>query len=69
MLFAYRPTTPVALVAGGLYGVLLYGLNLYAFTALYPWFTQVRGWDTLLTHVFFGMALIGGCRLFASQAT
>ncbi|MDT4830614.1 hypothetical protein FQZ97_640840 [compost metagenome] len=69
MLFAYRPATPVALVVGGLYGVLLYGLNLHAFTELYPWFTQARGWDTWLTHVIFGMALIGGCRLFEPQAT
>lgn len=69
MLFAFRPATPVALVLGGLYGVLLYGLNLHAFTEFYPWFTQARGWDTWLTHVFFGMALVGGCRLFEPPAT
>lgn len=44
-----------SLLAGSGFGLLLYVVNLYGFTALFPWMAQVRTWDTLLAHLVFGL--------------
>ncbi|MGU7780065.1 sodium:proline symporter [Burkholderia sp. PU8-34] len=44
-----------ALVAGGAFGLVLYGINLHAFTAIFPWFIPVRGVITLAAHLAFGI--------------
>ncbi|AXK67302.1 MULTISPECIES: sodium:proline symporter [Burkholderia] len=44
-----------ALVVGGVFGLVLYGVNLYGFTAIFPWFVQVRGGITLIAHLVFGI--------------
>ncbi|CAN0620904.1 Sodium:proline symporter [Burkholderia multivorans] len=43
------------LLAGGAFGLVLYGINLHAFTALFPWFIPVRGAITLVAHLVFGI--------------
>ncbi|WP_322024798.1 sodium:proline symporter [Burkholderia sp. BCC1977] len=48
-----------ALLAGGAFGLGLYGVNLHAFTALFPWFVPVRGAITLVAHVVFGVTAAG----------
>jgi hypothetical protein len=65
-LFGRLRTGP-ALVAGALYGLALYAINLYGFTFMFPWFAVDRNWVTLLTHLLFGIALAGGCRLFSAR--
>jgi hypothetical protein len=62
-----RLRTGSALVVGALYGLLIYAVNLYGFTLLFPWFEVARHWVTLVTHVVFGVALAGGCRLLLKQ--
>ena len=64
--FAGRLPTLLALFSGALYGLAIYGVNLHGFTALFPWFVQTRDWMTLITHLVFGVALVGGCQLFTS---
>ena len=54
-----------ALLAGAIYGLTIYVVNMYGFTLLFPWFAAARGWVTLVTHIVFGVALAAGCRLFA----
>ncbi|AZQ52936.1 sodium:proline symporter [Burkholderia cenocepacia] len=44
-----------ALLAGGAFGLVLYGVNLYGFTAIFPWFIPVRGAITLVAHLIFGI--------------
>ncbi|PXX34741.1 MULTISPECIES: sodium:proline symporter [Burkholderia] len=44
-----------ALLAGGAFGLILYGVNLHAFTAIFPWFIPVRGAITLVAHLVFGV--------------
>ena len=61
--FVWRLRTVSAVFAGALYGLAIYGVNLYGFTALFPWFTVTRNWITVLTHIVFGIALAGGCKL------
>ncbi|RQR54664.1 sodium:proline symporter [Burkholderia sp. Bp9140] len=48
-----------ALLAGGVFGLVLYGINLHAFTAIFPWFVPVRGAITLLAHLVFGVTAAG----------
>lgn len=47
-----------ALLAGAVFGVALYIVNLYGFTAIFPWFAQARGWIALVAHTVFGMSVI-----------
>lgn len=65
LLVARLPAGP-AVIAGALYGLAIYVVNLHGLTALFPWFSVARDWVTLLTHLIFGMALAGGCRLYYS---
>lgn len=46
-----------ALLAGAGFGVMLYMVNLYGFTAIFPWFAQARGWITLIAHGVFGVTV------------
>ena len=45
------------LLAGGLYGMVLYVINLYGFTVIFPWFAVARDWITFVTHLAFGTIL------------
>ena len=44
-----------ALVAGALFGLALYAVNMYGFTLLFPWFAITRDPITALAHVVFGV--------------
>lgn len=61
----HRLAAVAGLLAGVVFGVALYAVNLYGFTALFPWFAQVRTWDTLLAHVVFGAVAAGAYRRLA----
>jgi hypothetical protein len=63
---AGRLRTGPNLLAGGLYGLAIYLINLHGFTLLFPWFAVARDWVTLIAHLVFGVALVGGCRVFTS---
>jgi len=67
--FAGRLRAAPALLAGALYGLGIYVVNMYGFTVLFPWFAAARDWVTLLTHLIFGVTLVAGCRLFAAGRT
>jgi uncharacterized protein YndB with AHSA1/START domain len=66
-LLAARLPAGQAIVAGALYGLGIYVVNLYGFTTLFPWFSVARDWVTLVTHLVFGMVLTGGCWWFAQN--
>jgi hypothetical protein len=40
------------------FGLELYMVNLYGFTEFFPWFSQARGWITLMAHEVFGVVSI-----------
>lgn len=46
-----------ASVVGIAFGVALYFGNLHGFTALFPWFAEMRTVDTLVAFAFFGFLL------------
>lgn len=54
-----RPDPRRALPTGMLFGLLLYGMNMYGFTAIFPWFEASRDGITATAHVSFGMAAAG----------
>jgi hypothetical protein len=49
----------VGIIGGAIFGLALYAINYYTFTALYPWFYPLRSWIALVGHIFFG-AVAGG---------
>lgn len=52
----------LAILAGGVLGASLFFINMYGFTAIFPWFAAARDWITFVAHVTFGIACVAGCR-------
>jgi hypothetical protein len=46
-----------ATLLGAGYGLILYVVNFYGFTMLFPWFAQARDWSSVATHLIFGGVL------------
>ena len=57
-----------SLLAGAGFGALLYFVNLYGFSSIFPWFTQARGGITLAVHLVFGMVVMLTYRWLGVQA-
>jgi hypothetical protein len=55
--FAKGRSLAAATLLGAGYGLLLYALNFYGFTELFPWFAGARNWGAALAHVVFGAVL------------
>jgi hypothetical protein len=54
----------MSIVAGAVFGLILYVVNFYAFTGLFPWFADARGWIGIISHAVFGAVLAWTyCRL------
>ena len=52
-----RMTLPTALMIGAVFGLVLYFVNFYMFTAAFPWFAMARGAISIFAHAMFGVAL------------
>ncbi len=42
---------------GLLFGIALYYINFYGFTAMFPWFAEGRGWIGFVSHAVYGLVL------------
>lgn len=62
-----RMTLWTALLAGAIFGVALYIVNFYIFTAVFPWFAMGRTWVTVFSHVSFGIAAAWTYRALAGR--
>jgi hypothetical protein len=51
----WGPGTTV--IAGLVFGLLLYAINFYGFTAMFPWFAMARNEISILAHAVFGLVL------------
>ena len=51
------------------FGLVLYGVNMYGFTVVFPWFSLVRDWVTVVAHLIFGLVLAGTYILLVSQGS
>jgi hypothetical protein len=58
MALTTRLGTIAALLAGAGFGLVLYAVNLYGFTLVFPWFAQTRGWIALIAHGIFGTSAV-----------
>lgn len=47
-----------AIWVGAGFGLVLYLVNFYLFTAIFPWFAMARNWISVFSHIMFG--LVGG---------
>lgn len=43
--------------AGTIFGLLIYVIDFYGFTALFPWFAMARGMISIVAHAVFGLVL------------
>ncbi|TDX28363.1 hypothetical protein DFO67_11063 [Modicisalibacter xianhensis] len=47
----------MAMVIGAVMGLVIYLINFYGFTAIWPWFANARTWISLFSHIMFGIVL------------
>jgi hypothetical protein len=47
--------------------VALYAINMYGFTAIFPWFAASRDKITLTAHIAFGVVAAGAYRIAARR--
>jgi uncharacterized membrane protein YagU involved in acid resistance len=56
-----------ALLGAG-FGLLLYVINFYGFTSLFPWFAEMRHWSTALGQMVYGAVLGATYAYFAKRS-
>lgn len=49
--------TAASVVGGAAFGLAVYYINFYGFTALFPWFAMARGAISIVAHAVFGAIL------------
>ena len=49
-----------------MFGLSLYLINFYGFSALFPWFAEARNWILIITHVLFS-AIATTCYFFFTE--
>ncbi|QRX82899.1 hypothetical protein [Glaciimonas sp. PAMC28666] len=57
--FHFDSSRAMILATGAVFGLLLYAFNFYGMSRIFIWFTDMRGWPALITHVIFGMVSAG----------
>jgi uncharacterized membrane protein YagU involved in acid resistance len=55
----------LSLAMGLIYGLGIYVVNMYGVTFIFPWFSEVRDWITIVTHAVFGLSLAGTYKILA----
>jgi hypothetical protein len=56
---AFRLDRLFSLLMGAIFGMVIYMINMYGFTSIFPWFSIARDWITFFTHIVFGVCLAG----------
>jgi hypothetical protein len=67
VLIARVPSNTV-LAVGIAFGVALYIVNFYGFTALFPWFAMARNWVSIVAHAIFGFTAAWAYQSLARRA-
>jgi len=62
-----RLRTLPSIFAGAVFGLCLYGINMYGFTVVFPWFQAARDPITLATHAAFGTAAAGAYKMLSQR--
>ena len=56
-----------SLLVGAVFGLAVYGVNMYGFTTIFPWFEATRDWITVAAHVAFGIAAAGVYKMLSQR--
>ena len=63
-----RFTLAQSLGAGAGFGAALFAVNLYGFTAFFPWFAAARDWITFAAHLVFGVTAAAAYKCLEPRA-
>lgn len=58
----------MALLIGAGFGLALYLVNFYVFTAVFPWFATARNWVSIFAHIVFGLVTAWAYKKFQATA-
>lgn len=53
-----RLSMGTSLLLGAVFGLVLYFVNFYGLTAIFPWFAMARNWVTIFSHLMFGVVAV-----------
>lgn len=53
----WRMSFTTAVATGAIFGLIVYFVNFYGMTAIFPWFAMARGAISIVAHVAFGVVL------------
>jgi hypothetical protein len=53
----WRMSLVTALIAGTIFGLVVYFVSFYIMTAVFPWFAMARGAISIFAHAMFGLVL------------
>ncbi len=45
----------ISITIGAVFGLAIYVINFYGFTAIFPWFAMARNWISIFAHLMFGI--------------
>lgn len=65
VLAIHRLSMTLALFCGFLFGLALYVINMYGITDIFPWFSTVRDWITIVAHAVFGVCVVAAYKVMA----
>ena len=65
--FIVRRSLAVSIIIGIEFGFVLFGVNMYGFTMIFPWFAEARDWITLVAHVVFGIVAAAMYRVLSMR--
>lgn len=54
-LIVNRMSFWVAILVGAVFGYMLYLVNFYVMTGIFPWFANARNWVSVFSHISFGI--------------
>lgn len=53
----WKMSLTAAAIVGTVFGLVVYLVNFYGLTAVFPWFADARGWIAIFSHAMFGLVL------------
>jgi hypothetical protein len=68
VLAIHRLGMTLALLSGLVFGLILYVVNMYGITEIFPWFSAARDWITIVAHAVFGISVAAAYKVSANKS-